>query len=176
MATSREWAEGFFDQAAEDLNAVQILLREGGPASTSCMLLQMIFEKLFKAAALRAASDDTAQIRQICASHAAADRVSSRLRHHPQLERMEWLGQGNRHQFHLTLDWVKALEKLHPAFSRDNPFPGCLEYPEEDPSGKLWLPKEVALVQQFADPRKHLCPFLLSFAQEFQRNFNQLFP
>jgi HEPN domain-containing protein len=49
MATIREWTNAYLAQAHEALEAAKVLAEKGIP-SAFCMLLQMVFEKLAKAA------------------------------------------------------------------------------------------------------------------------------
>ncbi len=55
MATDRDWARGYFEQATADLSGVKVM----GTASlsTAAMLWQMVFEKYAKAALLRQARE-----------------------------------------------------------------------------------------------------------------------
>jgi hypothetical protein len=52
-ATPRDWSDPFLEQAREDLRAAYAV-PAADSASTLCMLLQMVFEKLAKAAFSRA--------------------------------------------------------------------------------------------------------------------------
>lgn len=49
----RDWAQPFVDLAAADLAAARACVGVGGCSATFCMLLQMTFEKLGKAAIAR---------------------------------------------------------------------------------------------------------------------------
>ena len=54
MAVQPDWARGYSEQAKEDFEAVRELVDDSGKckadASVICMLLQMVFEKISKAA------------------------------------------------------------------------------------------------------------------------------
>jgi len=51
MASEREWATGYYMQALADMRAARIL--QGQESSVLAMLLQMVLEKIAKAALLR---------------------------------------------------------------------------------------------------------------------------
>ena len=54
MATMRDWADAYLAQAREDLEGARLV--GGAAGSVFAMLLQMVFEKLAKAALLRSST------------------------------------------------------------------------------------------------------------------------
>jgi len=70
MATDREWANAYRAQAAADLEAARLL--QGSAPSVLAMLLQMVLEKLAKAALLRSGA---MTFKNAARSHVAASRM-----------------------------------------------------------------------------------------------------
>jgi len=70
MASEREWATGYYMQARADMRAARIL--QGQEPSILAMLLQMVLEKIAKAALLRAGQLTVARAK---GSHGAASSV-----------------------------------------------------------------------------------------------------
>lgn len=77
MASEREWAGAYLEQARADLGAANALAASGVAPSCLAMLLQMVFEKLGKAALLRTGS---ARIEDVTTTHVTARRVLLMLR------------------------------------------------------------------------------------------------
>jgi hypothetical protein len=100
VATDRDWADSFFAQAVDDLTAAQAAYDVGVP-STFCMLMQMVFEKLAKAAFARGGAPAPQR-------HQVAARLVAVLRRTPGNAAV-MIG-GTR-----TLAAVEELENAHPA-------------------------------------------------------------
>jgi hypothetical protein len=156
------WSDALLAQAREDLRAIEILSADGArPASVLAMLLQMVFEKLAKAALAR--TDEQAFI--ACrTSHVAASRLVNQIKNHNKFLQL-------RYSWKDVLPLVQALEKAHPAVSKSGPH---LEYPWEDGS-TMRLPATIPIVMQLADPFDMKGPRLIRFAQELANKFDSIF-
>jgi hypothetical protein len=143
-AALRDWADPFLEQAKADLAAAWCLAGQDTDfyASTLCMLIQMVFEKLAKAAFARNGSG-------FARSHEAASRFFETLKRHPTSKAI-LAGAQNVEEF------VGELELAHPTIAGNHtpPWPQ-LEYPWEDAlSGTVRYPaKDLALARRAADPR-----------------------
>jgi len=162
-ANHRDWAQAFLIQAREDLKAARCVV---GPetSSTFCMLLQMVFEKLAKAAlAQRSAS--------VPRTHRAATFLFQFLEMSPPTYRLPI--ENRIRQF------VAELEEAQPATARRHkqPFPQ-LEYPWEDPiSGKVFCPAiDLPLARRVRDPKDRIGIDCLKFATAVEERFSNLFP
>ncbi|KYF80577.1 hypothetical protein BE17_52575 [Sorangium cellulosum] len=156
------WSDALLRQADADLRAAEVLAREGGPPSVLCMLLQMVFEKLAKAALARF---DVQCFVAFRVSHAAASRLVSTIKTHAAFVDL-------RYKWKDVLPLVQALERAHPALARGGPH---LEYPWEA-GGRMGLPEELPLVRQLDNPLDPKGPKLLRFARELHDRFDELFP
>ena len=72
----RDWSDPFLEQAREDLRAAWAVSAAGGSPSTLCMLIQMVFEKLAKAAYARSGQG-------VLKTHKAASHLFAMLLRHP---------------------------------------------------------------------------------------------
>ncbi|AGP41864.1 hypothetical protein [Sorangium cellulosum] len=160
--SARLWSDALLRQADADLHAAEALAREGGSASVLCMLLQMVFEKLAKAALARFDAQCFIAFR---VSHAAASRLVSTIKNHGAFVDL-------RYKWRDVLPLVQALERAHPALARGGPH---LEYPWEA-GDRMGLPEELPIVRQFDDPLDPKGPRLLRFARELHDRFDELFP
>lgn len=172
MATPRDWATGYLGQAREDLAAAKAL--QGTAPSVVAMLLQMVFEKLGKAALLRS---NQMTVHGAQASHAAASRMLAAIRRNRSLLRR--LGNGYEHAWKDVMPVVTELERLHPAIAvhRGGSREPCLEYPWEDASGTVkWPARDLPMVPRLRDPRLQLGSRLVRFANQLAGDFDELFP
>lgn len=161
--SARLWSDALLAQARDDLRAAEALADARGPASVLAMLLQMVFEKLAKAALARTDEPCFVAYRT---SHAAASRLVIAIKNHN-----EYLGL--RYAWKDVLPLVQALERAHPALARRGPH---LEYPWEE-GDKMGLPAtHLSIVKQLADPLETKGPKLLRFARELSNRFDELFP
>ncbi len=169
MPVPRDWADPFREQAAEDLRGAQASYR-AGCASTFCMLLQMAFEKLAKAAFAR-------QGNQPRRSHGAASRLLLLLARAPGGPQLPgYTGP--------ILAAVGELEGAQPAVVANAirnfgmvQYPQ-LEYPWENPSTGVieWPARHLPIAIRVADPRQRIGADLLKFACALEHQFDQLFP
>ena len=144
MATTRDWADAFLAQAVEDLAAAQAAYEAGVP-STYCMLMQMVFEKIAKAAISR--GGEPVQKR-----HQVALRLAAVLRRTPGSPAVLI---GAR-----TFAALQELENAHPAVVADAIRRGAaaqyaqLEYPWLNPSTDAveWTGRHLPIARRVADP------------------------
>jgi hypothetical protein len=132
------------------------------------MLLQMVFEKLAKAALLRTGAVHLVAVQR---SHRAASRMISVLR----LQRgiLEPLGGSPAWQ---DVFWVvEALESAHPQLAE--PSSPILEYPWQDQVGTVkWPERDLAIAARLGDPSNNLGPRVLRFAALLSDRFDAVFP
>jgi len=170
MPTARDWADPFLAQATEDLRAAQATYLVKSP-STFCMLMQMTFEKLAKAALAR-------QHIQPPLSHEVASRLLLLLERTPGGTSLPGVS------IALVFVAVRDLENAQPAVvaqamrNRGIPQYPQLEYPWEHPtSGAVeWPAQHLPMAKRIADPRDPIGPQLLKFAKALEKQFNTLFP
>ena len=166
MATDRDWARGYFEQATADLSGVRVM----GTASpsTAAMLWQMVFEKYAKAALLRQGAVPRSTI---TTSHKAASRMLQSLRR----QRNVFALLGGAKVWEDVLWVIDALETAHPMLA---PAVGPkLEYPWEDAVGDIrWPARDLQVARALGDPKRGLAPRLLRFAELLGQQFDTMFP
>jgi hypothetical protein len=161
--SERLWSDALLMQARDDLAAAELLAAANGPASSLAMLLQMVFEKLAKAALART---DVPCFIANRTSHVAASRLVSVLKNHNDFLQL-------RYNWKDVLPLVQALENAHPAVAKKGPH---LEYPWEA-GEEMGLPAtHVNVVKQLADPLDPKGLRLLRFARELSNRFDEFFP
>lgn len=178
MPTDRDWATGYLEQGRADLKAASRL--DGETSSTVAMLLQMVFEKLAKAAMLKMGTMSYQEVKRL---HCVASRLIETLKLYP--DRLEVLGDGNVNAWSDALPWVIELENAHPTPPRDaatgKPRPRSkghpiLEYPWEGAtSGVRWPERDLPIAQSFADPRSVKLARLMKFAAALSKHHDRLF-
>jgi hypothetical protein len=162
-ATPRDWSDPFLEQAREDLRAAYAV-PAADSASTLCMLLQMVFEKLAKAAFSRAGAVNAN-------SHQVATRLFLLLDRNP-VGKTLLQATPNVRQF------VAELENAHPAVANKSapPWPR-LEYPWEDASGKVLYPaKDLALARRVRNPNDRILVHCLKFASALEEQLTTIIP
>jgi len=167
VATKREWADAYLEQAHQDLEAARILT--GKAPSVLCMLLQMVFEKAAKAALLRSGQ---ITVNKANSSHKAASTLIQILKRHRSY--LEAIGSGNAFEWKDILPLVQELERANPQLSQQGPH---LEYPWEDPQdGSIrWPARDLPVVQRLSDPLDTSGPRLVRFAGQLCKQVNSLF-
>ncbi|MFS8068701.1 MAG: hypothetical protein ACMG6S_20265 [Byssovorax sp.] len=161
--SERLWSDALLAQARDDLRAAEVVAEAKGPPSVLAMLLQMVFEKLAKAALAR--TDRPCFIANRT-SHAAASRLVSAIKSHNEYLHL-------RYAWKDVLPMVQALERAHPALAKGGPH---LEYPWET-ADEMGLPAtHLAIVKQLSDPLDPKGPRLLRFARELSNRFDEFFP
>ena len=163
-AAPRDWADPFLEQAREDLKAAWSV-RPNHSASTFCMLLQMVFEKLGKAAYARAGN-------VVPRTHRVASHLFAVLLRHPAGTALLRVN-GNVQQF------VAELEAAHPQVAGQQPQPWPqLEYPWEDPAaGTVFCPaRDLPLARRVRDPKDRIALDCLKFASALEKELNVIVP
>lgn len=127
MATAHEWAEGYYRQAQADMNAARVL--QGAEPSVLAMLLQMVLEKLGKAALLRGGQITQERAR---GTHAAAGAMMQHLARNA-------LGCQPVTVRNSLAPLVDRLEHSQPSLALGGPH---LEHPWESPAGEIQWPAQ----------------------------------
>ncbi|RVU44720.1 hypothetical protein EA187_09255 [Lujinxingia sediminis] len=164
------WASAYVDQAREDLRVAQML--QGRHPSVLAMLLQMVFEKLAKAALLYSKKIDVEDAQR---THKAAESLMAIFRTHPRFlgvfpgtSQRRWLP---------TAKLVAELTRLHPQIARGGPH---LEYPWEREDGTIGVPArdlEPLLESLWGSPQGQLKRLsdLFTFARILADNAEKVF-
>lgn len=168
MADEHAWADAYLAQAREDLAAAKEL--EGKTPSVLAMLLQMVFEKLAKAALLRSGQ---ASLEQAKRSHAAASRMVAVMKRNR--EQLETIGNGYRYAWKDVLPLVVELERAHPQLAAGKP---QLEYPWADAeTGQVcWPARDLPVATRLGAPNSLAGMRLLRFAAQLDQQFDEVFP
>lgn len=158
-----EWSTGLLAVASEDLGAARVLLAAGEHPAVWCMLLQMAFEKIAKAAIARS---DEQCFRKVRLSHSVLSRFFAILDR--QLSAIEF----PRHEFKIAKSTLLSIERAHPALARGGPH---LEYPWEDEQGVYTPHKDLALLSELTDSKNLHANIVVRFGFVLLRRFEQLF-
>ncbi len=161
-ASPHDWSDAFLGQAREDLRAAWAVSIAGGSPSTLCMLIQMVFEKLAKAAQLRKGQN-------FRRNHKVAAYLFAILKRHP-AGRLTAQTRPNVEAF------VTALENAHPALMQDQG--PQLEYPWEDITrGVVYCPAvDLWLARRAGDPNDRIAIDCLKFAGALEQQWTAIFP
>jgi hypothetical protein len=168
----RDWSEPFLEQAREDLKAAWSLANATPlSASTLCMLIQMVFEKLAKAAFAKGGNVDNR-------NHQVASRVF------PLIQRASPAGVHLVRNSPNVIQFVFELETAHPFVAnraeKDDPtvpWPR-LEYPWPDPTASVVLSPahNLALAQRVRCSADRIAADCLKFASAFAKDFHNIIP
>ena len=166
MAVPSEWALAYLEQARADMRGADLVQAE--EPSVLAMLLQMVLEKLGKAALLRSGQTTVASA---TSSHAAATRMVQLLSNDRRAcRRLDWQPMVLR--AHLA-PIVARLERAQPQLAAGGP---CLEYPWEDPTGAVcWPARDLAIAKEFG-PKRNTGPLLRRFVADLCARFDAVFP
>jgi hypothetical protein len=164
----REWATGYLEQALADMKAASQV--QGVEPSVLAMLLQMVLEKLGKAALLRSGVIQANRARR---THAAALAMVQLLaRDRRACRRVGWRPDVLQH--HLA-PIVHELERAQPALAPDNT--PCLEYPWVDPNGAVqWPAQHLPLLRWFRAREGGAGLMLFRFTEDLCAKFDTVFP
>ena len=132
------------------------------------MLLQMVFEKIAKAALARS---DFAAYQNVRMSHAAASRMVATIRRHARQRHPPFV-RFNDQRWRVALGVVIDLEKAHPAMAQSGPH---LEYPWELSDRVARPGRDLAVVDRLASPRERIALDLIELAQGLIDTFDTLF-
>lgn len=170
MASQRvrqAWSDAFFAQANEDLAAAKVVFVQ--QPSVFCMLMQMVFEKMAKAVALRTGQATPSSVKK---NHAAASRWIATLKR--DREKRAILGDPTNQGFNTLSTLVQTLENCHPSLAtKGSP---QLEYPWEGSEAICWPAKHLPIAQRFRDPLCRDAILLVGFAEALAQNFGRLYP
>ncbi len=162
----RDWALPFLQQAREDLKAAYSIAPSEA-ASTFCMVLQMVFEKIGKAGYLLGGSP-------LVKSHRAFSMLFNLLDRNPTGKTI-LQDNPNARQF------VVELELAHPANARPDDTHGQLpqlEYPWEEPAtgAVLYPARDLHLAKRVRDPRDRIAADCLKFASALEKHLMEIIP
>lgn len=169
----RDWSVALLETARADLQAAETLASQGCQdcPAVLCMLLQMVFEKLAKAALARV---DVQRFRALRRSHAVVSRFIDILKR-------ERVYQDLHYRWKDVFPVIRMLERAHPAIAKKGPH---LEYPFEtavspsdNPRYRMALPTELPVVREFEDLQCARARGLrvLRFARELCNRFDEFF-
>jgi hypothetical protein len=164
VAPPRDWSDAFLQQAREDLKAAWSVPVQVSP-STLCMLLQMVFEKLAKAAYSRSGC-------VVPRTHRAASHLFAILRRHP-------AGCAILQASPNVQQFVMELEAAHPANAAQQSQPCAqLEYPWEDEINNtiLYPARDLPLARRVKDPRDRIAVDCLKLACAIEKNLTTIVP
>lgn len=178
MATERDWAAGYRNQALADLRAARDVFNRGNnTASVGAMLLQMAYEKIAKAALLHGGSVDPDAVGR---THKAAVSLMTRLKG----QSFSLAGRlGYASPAKMIEGWtpiveaVRDLEMANPAvgseeFGSSHPI---LEYPWQDERGSVrWPERDLAIARRLAN-NSALRRDLLDVAERLIEEFENIF-
>lgn len=155
-------------QARADLTGARAAL-DADP-SVLAMLLQMVFEKLAKAALLRTGAVD---ISFATTSHAAASRMVRVMK----LQRGLIAPLGGPRSWDDVLGLIESLEQAHPDLARRVPGTPQLEYPWETAEGTIACPAcDLPVARSLGGPRTTFAMRVLKFTTLLEQRFDQIFP
>lgn len=167
MATNRELAQGYLEQARVDLAGAAAM--GASSPSTLAMLIQMVFEKYAKAVFLR--QNPGEEMRAWAGkTHASASRLLLILRRQKRI----LAPLGGSKVWEDVLWVIPELERAHPQLApREGPM---LEYPWEDLHGQVrWPARDLKIAASLGDPRKTLGARVLLFLEKLGRDFDRIF-
>ncbi len=133
------------------------------------MLLQMVFEKLAKAALLRKGA---LTIEKARTTHKASFLLIGVLRRRS----LDGRRFGFRHgaQWNEILNIVLDLERAHPQLCPEGPH---LEYPWESPDGEVrWPERHLEIIRRLSRPKERQGPVVIQLAGVLAREFDRFFP
>lgn len=166
MATDRDWALAYLEQARADFRGMRAM--GSVSPSTLAMVCQMVFEKFAKAALLRQGAAPLGAVRR---SHRAASRLLLVLRR----QRALVAPLGGTQVWEDVLWVVGALESAHLQLA--SALGPQLEYPWEDAHGAIrWPERDLQVAGALGDPKRGLAPRVFRFAELLDRQFDAMFP
>lgn len=171
MPTEDDWAAAYWHQAAADLRGARSV--QGTEPSVLAMLLQMVFEKLGKAALLRSHRMSVAKAE---ATHQAATTMMQVIA--ANRRKCDTLGFNRGFVRHSLTPMVERLESLNPSVVRRRGGHGpWLEYPWEDPGGQvLWPARHLPVLDDFRSRHGARAASLFHFAEVLRERFDDVFP
>lgn len=170
MASDRDWADGFLQQARADLEAAKqlALAAQLTPtrASVVAMLLQMAFEKFAKAALLRSGAMTYESVKS---SHKGASHMVRAMK----IQRGLMAPMGGPLVWTTAFEVVEALERAQPSLASGPQ----LEYPWDAGGGNIhWPGAHLPIAAKLANPKSKHLQFVLDFAAQLDGKFTAIFP
>ena len=170
MANESAWADAYHEQSKEDLEAAKYIGKEGIAPSVFCMLMQMFYEKMAKAALLKSGY---MLVDNAIGSHKGAltlIAILERMRKkRPELNNI------SEREWNIVCKNIEELESLQPSFAKEKG-KQKLEYPWEDFGGNIkWPSAHLDIVERMQNPRYKIKDHLLAFAGLLSENFDSLF-
>ncbi|MFB6262068.1 MAG: hypothetical protein ABEL76_00395 [Bradymonadaceae bacterium] len=174
-------ARAYFGQAREDLAAAKAVAASGEAPSTFCMLLQMVFEKITKAALLEAGfwTWEKAASTHVALKSNPGTRLLGTLKRNAKI-----LGIPAYRWDYLSLK-LRELEDRHPQVYRDraresergNAFArhGQLEYPWKEEGEVRYPAGDLNLAKELRDPEQRWGAELLDLASTLIERFDEIF-
>ena len=166
-ASNRKWAAAYLRQAQEDFNAAKSEILQIEAPSVFCMLIQMVFEKIAKAALL---STGDVKIGNVRTDHKILKKFSIILNNYkrslPPLHKDNWKE---------ILNVAVELERLQPSQAGKNK--PCLEYPwEDEETQSVKCPADdLPIVNRITSSRDNVAPRLIKFAGHLIEHFDKIF-
>ena len=166
--SSQEYGQAFLEQAREDLKAAHALPIQTAP-STFCMLLQMVFEKLGKAAYLLNGQ-------HVAESHVAISKLFVVLKRAPKSMYIPTVTPD-------VEQFIRDLENAQPSNAKartleyhgNNVFQQ-LEYPWKDELNNqaCYPARDLTLAQEIVRPRNTIASQCLKFASALEKDLNKI--
>jgi HEPN domain-containing protein len=160
-AAARDWAKPFLKQAKADLAAAEFVANGCAHLhpSTLCMLLQMVFEKLAKAAIAQGGTKPPKQ-------HPVLSKFLPSLKASPSLPA----------SFTAEVEaFILQLESATPAVVKGHG--ERLEYPWEDAAGRVYWPaRDLTLAKTVANPSDLTAVACLKCAHDLANDLFRIFP
>ncbi len=161
--------QAYLFQAKEDLCAVRYLGRNIQLAPSSFfMLLQMVFEKLAKAAKYWKEKRLPASLRHEAADAHFSKRIDAIIRMNPTKQKY----------YNHLIALIKALEAAQPSVAKKvSPYTPMLEYPWENRSHSICYPaRDLPLVQKLKGEQNYIISIwhALKFAQEYAKELEAM--
>ena len=133
------------------------------------MLLQMVFEKLAKAALLRSGA---VSVGYASSSHRAASQLVATLKRN----RLALGLFGTPFTWDAVAQLVQELERVHPSLARAHGGPQ-LEYPWESPAGGVfWPERDLPVALRLGASTSTIAIHALAFAKKLASHFDVIFP
>ena len=168
-ATTHAWSAGYLEQARADLRAAEAVLGAGVAPSAFAMLLQMVFEKLAKAALLRSGA---VSVGYASSSHRAASQLVAVLKRN----RLALDLFGSPFAWDAAAQLIQELERVHPSVAKAHGGPQ-LEYPWETPEGDVhWPEQDLPVALRLGASTSTIAIRVLTFAKTLASHFDAIFP
>ena len=168
-AVPRDWADPFFSEAIQNLRAAEGVFPLPNCAATYCMLLQMVFEKMAKAAYARSGNQIVTSHQIVLHLFAVLDRLPN--------PASDLIADPGVRQFLFELETANPAEAVRGLPKDQKTKVPNIEYPWEDVSGRVLTPsRDHHLVRRVLDPRDTIAARCLRFAAGLERHLFTAIP